>query len=65
LTDTAWIHGGKPSEVYDLIAKGVLAKGMPGWGPVLGPKKVGEVTAYIMSKHKEGDPIVRSGGPAQ
>lgn len=65
LTDTAWIYGGKPSEVYDLITKGVLAKGMPGWGPVLGPRKVGEVTAYIMSKHKEDDPIVRSGGPAQ
>ncbi len=65
LTDTAWIYGGKPSEVYDLITKGVLAKGMPGWGPVLGPRKVGEVTAYIISKHKEGDPIVRSGGPAQ
>lgn len=65
LTDTAWIYGGKPSEVYDLITKGVLAKGMPGWGPVLGPRKAGEVTAYIMSKHKEDDPIVRSGGPAQ
>jgi cytochrome c oxidase cbb3-type subunit 3 len=65
LTDTAWIYGGRPSEVYEIISKGVLAKGMPGWGPVLGPKKVGEVTAYIMSKHKEGDPIVRAGGPAQ
>ena len=36
----------------------VLAKGMPTWGPVLGPKKISEVTAYVLSKHKEGEPIV-------
>jgi cytochrome c oxidase cbb3-type subunit III len=65
LTDTAWIYGGKPTEVFDLISKGVIAKGMPGWGPMLGARKVGEITAYIMSKHKEGDPIVREGGPTQ
>jgi cytochrome c oxidase cbb3-type subunit 3 len=58
LTDTAWIHGGKPTEVVELINKGVLAKGMPTWGPVLGAKKIGDVTAYIFSKHKEGEPIV-------
>jgi cytochrome c oxidase cbb3-type subunit III len=58
LTDTTWIHGGKPTEVYDLIMKGVLAKGMPTWGPVLGAKKITEVTAYILSTHKEGEPIL-------
>jgi cytochrome c oxidase cbb3-type subunit 3 len=58
LTDTKWVHGGKPTEVYDIIMKGVLTKGMPTWGPVLGAKKVSEVTAYILSKHKEGEPIV-------
>jgi hypothetical protein len=25
---------------------------------VLGAKKIGEVTAYIMSKHQEGEPVV-------
>ncbi len=63
LTDTAWVHGGKPTEIYDLIIKGVLAKGMPTWGPVLGAKKVGEVTAYILSKHKEGEPVVLTPNP--
>ena len=58
LTDTKWLHGGKPVEVYDLIMKGVLTKGMPTWGPVLGAKKISEVTAYILSKHKEGEPIL-------
>jgi cytochrome c oxidase cbb3-type subunit 3 len=57
LTDTVWVHGGKPTEVHDLITKGVLIKGMPTWGPVLGAKKIGEVTAYIFSKHKEGEPV--------
>jgi cytochrome c oxidase cbb3-type subunit 3 len=59
LTDTAWLHGGKPVEVYDLVMKGVLTKGMPTWGPVLGGKKVAEVTAYILSKHREGEPILQ------
>ena len=58
LTDTKWIHGGRPTEIYDLIMKGVLTKGMPTWGPVLGAKKVSEVAAYILSKHKEGELIV-------
>ena len=58
LTDTTWIHGGKPTEIYETITKGVLVKGMPTWGPVLGAKKITEVAAYILSKHKEGEPIV-------
>lgn len=58
LTDTEWIHGGKPTEMVDLVTKGVLAKGMPTWGPMLGAKKIGDVVAYILSKHKEGEPIV-------
>jgi cytochrome c oxidase cbb3-type subunit 3 len=57
LTDTAWVHGGKPTEIHDLITKGVLTKGMPTWGPVLGAKKITDVTAYILSKHKEGEPV--------
>ena len=58
LTGTTWIHGGKPTEILDLINKGVLTKGMPTWGPVLGTKKISEVTAYILSKHQEGEAIV-------
>jgi cytochrome c oxidase cbb3-type subunit 3 len=57
LTDTAWIHGGTPKEVYHTVATGVLAKGMPAWEPVLGQKKVAEVVAYILSKHQQGEPI--------
>jgi cytochrome c oxidase cbb3-type subunit 3 len=62
LTDTTWLHGGKPTEIHDLITKGVLTKGMPSWGPVLGAKKITEVTAFILSRHKEGEPILREQG---
>lgn len=58
LTDTAWIHGGHPTDIYTTITNGVLIKGMPTWGPVLGAKKISEAVAYILSKHTEGEPIL-------
>lgn len=57
LVDTAWIHGGTPKEIYQTVAQGVLTKGMPAWEPVLGQKKVAEVVAYVLSHHKQGEPI--------
>jgi len=57
LVDTNWIHGGTPKEIYNTIAKGVLAKGMPAWEPVLGQKKTVEVVAYILSHHQKGEII--------
>ena len=58
LKDTAWIHGGLPRQVFQTINKGIPEKGMPTWGPVLGRAKVAEVTAYVMSYHTQGAPIV-------
>lgn len=57
LTDTAWLHGGTPKEIYHTVSSGVTAKGMPSWEPVLGQKKTAEVVAYILSKHQAGEPI--------
>ena len=57
LVDRLWIHGGRPTEIYATVTNGVLVKGMPSWGPVLGPKKVSEAVAYILSHHHEGEPI--------
>jgi cytochrome c oxidase cbb3-type subunit 3 len=57
LVDRLWIHGGRPMEIYATVTNGVLVKGMPSWGPVLGPKKVSEAVAYILSHHHEGEPI--------
>jgi cytochrome c oxidase cbb3-type subunit 3 len=57
LTDTAWVHGGTPPEVFATVSKGVITKGMPAWEPMLGQKKTAEVVAYILSHHKKGETI--------
>lgn len=49
LTDDFWLHGGAPDKVYKTISEGVLDKGMPAWGPQLGPDRVQAVTAYVLS----------------
>lgn len=65
LTDQVWIHGGRPTEVLTTVTNGVLVKGMPTWGPVLGQKKISEVVAYILSKHQEGEPVLADSGAGQ
>jgi cytochrome c oxidase cbb3-type subunit 3 len=57
LTDTAWLHGGTPKEVYATASKGVTVKGMPAWEPVLGQKKTAEVVAFLLSHHQPGEAI--------
>ncbi len=58
LVDHEWIHGGHPMEELKTITEGVLAKGMPPWGPVLGKQKIAEVTAYIFSRHTQEEEII-------
>lgn len=53
LLDDVWIHGSKPTDLITVVDKGVLVKGMPAWGPVIGAKKTSEVVAYILSHHTE------------
>lgn len=57
LVDNLWIHGGTPIEINHTVTHGVLVKGMPAWGPVLGAKKVSEVVAFILSHHQENEPV--------
>lgn len=57
LVDEYWLHGGNPLEVTTTIEKGVIEKGMPTWGPVLGKQKITEVVAFIFSHHQQGEPI--------
>jgi cytochrome c oxidase cbb3-type subunit 3 len=49
LTDAFWIHGGGPADIHKTITDGVAAKGMPSWGAVLGPEKVKQLTAFVLS----------------
>lgn len=58
LTDQIWIHGGRPTEIIATVTGGVPSKGMPTWGPVFGQKRITEVVAYILSHHKEGEPVI-------
>ncbi len=51
LTDDVWIHGGKPEQILATITNGVPPKGMPTWGPILGPEKVKQVASYVISMH--------------
>jgi cytochrome c oxidase cbb3-type subunit 3 len=49
LTDAYWLHGNKPAEIYQTISTGVLVKGMPAWGPLLGPEKVKWLASYVVT----------------
>lgn len=53
LVDSVWIHGGAPDQVVHVITAGVPEKGMLTWGPILGPEKIGQVAAYVLSKNHE------------
>ncbi len=52
LLDTLWIHGGAPEQILATITNGVPDKGMLTWGPILGPEKVAEVTAYVVDQNR-------------
>jgi cytochrome c oxidase cbb3-type subunit 3 len=49
LTDGHWLNGSGPIAIHATISNGVLAKGMPAWSAVLGPKATLSVTAYVLS----------------
>jgi cytochrome c oxidase cbb3-type subunit 3 len=49
LTDGAWLHGGKPMQVYATIKDGFAKGGMPAWGALIGESKVRLAAAYVLS----------------
>ena len=51
LTDATWVHGGKLDDIVKTVTRGVPEKGMPSWGPILGPRKIAQVAAYV---HEQG-----------
>jgi cytochrome c oxidase cbb3-type subunit 3 len=50
LVDTTWLHGGSPEQIRATIEAGVPAKGMPAWGPILGPEKIASLAAFVSTK---------------
>jgi cytochrome c oxidase cbb3-type subunit 3 len=59
LNDTEWKHGGSPLQLLSIVRKGApdVTKGMPPWEPQLGLNRVVEVVAFVLSKHKQGEPV--------
>lgn len=59
LNDTEWKHGGNPLQILSIVRKGApdITKGMPSWEPQLGLNRVVEVVAFVLSKHKKGEPV--------
>ena len=49
LTDSYWLHGGKPSQIAQTIQNGVPEKGMPTWKGVLSPDTIRHVAAFVVS----------------
>lgn len=70
LTDEYWLHGANPTQIYKTIYDGVPDKGMLPWGGSLGPAKVKQVSAYVLSiintnvpgKEPQGEKLSVGGG---
>jgi cytochrome c oxidase cbb3-type subunit 3 len=67
LTDDRWIHGGSVEQIFQSVAKGWPAKGMPPWGRAVKPEELSALVSYVRSlqgsnppnaKPAEGDPFV-------
>lgn len=74
LTDDRWLHGGSVEQVFQSIAKGWPAKGMPPWGRALPPDELAALVSYIRSvqgttppgpRPAEGDPFAPEPLPAR
>lgn len=50
LTDAYWLHGPKPTDNHKVITNGVVEKGMPAWGPMLGAERVRALAAFVYTK---------------
>jgi cytochrome c oxidase cbb3-type subunit 3 len=49
LTDDRWLHGGSVEQIFQTVAKGWPAKGMPPWGRALKPDELSALVSYIRS----------------
>lgn len=53
LNDGNWKYGGEPLNIFDIVANGSPDRtaGMQAWERQLGPQRVSQVVAYILSFH--------------
>jgi cytochrome c oxidase cbb3-type subunit 3 len=50
LTDDAWLHGNKPTEIFKTVSAGFVEKGMPSWQPTLGAERTRQVVSYVLTR---------------
>jgi cytochrome c oxidase cbb3-type subunit 3 len=57
LVDAEWKWGNQPMSVYAIVANGSPDRmaGMQAWMSELGPQKVSQVVAYVLSYHSEAE----------
>ena len=60
LTDDRWIHGGTVEQVFQSVAKGWPAKGMPPWGRALKPEELTALVSYVRSIQGSSPPNARA-----
>lgn len=49
LTDAYWLNGGTPLDILNTVTLGVPSKGMAAWGRQLGPQRVEQAVAFVLS----------------
>jgi cytochrome c oxidase cbb3-type subunit 3 len=59
LTDDRWLHGGRVEQIFQSVAKGWPAKGMPPWGRALKPEELSAVVSYVRSVQGSNPPNPR------
>ena len=59
LTDDRWIHGGSVEQIFQSVAKGWPAKGMPPWGRALKPEELSALVSYVRSIQGSNPPNAR------
>ena len=60
LTDDRWIHGGTVEQIFQSVAKGWPAKGMPPWGRALKPEELTALVSYVRSIQGSNPPNARA-----
>ena len=60
LTDDRWIHGGTVEQIFQSVAKGWPAKGMPPWGRAVKPEELAALVSYVRSIQGSNPPNARA-----
>ena len=60
LTDDRWIHGGSVEQIFQSVAKGWPAKGMPPWGRAVKPEELAALVSYVRSLQGSNPPNARA-----